>query len=63
MKTYQVDKDGFYGDFGGAYIPEILHRCVEELKNSYLKVLESEDFKKEFAQLLRDYVGRRLHFT
>ena len=46
MKTYQVDKDGFYGDFGGAYIPEILHRCVEELKNSYLKVLESEDFKK-----------------
>ena len=58
MKTYQVDKDGFYGDFGGAYIPEILHRCVEELKNSYLKVLESEDFKKEFAQLLRDYVGR-----
>ena len=58
MKTYQVDKDGFYGNFGGAYIPEILHRCVEELKNSYLKVLESEDFKKEFAQLLRDYVGR-----
>ena len=58
MKTYQVDKDGFYGDFGGAYIPEILHRCVEELKNSYLKVIESEDFKKEFAQLLRDYVGR-----
>ena len=58
MKPYQVDKDGFYGDFGGAYIPEILHRCVEELKNSYLKVLESEDFKKEFAQLLRDYVGR-----
>ena len=58
MKTYQVDKDGFYGDFGGAYIPEILHRCVEELRNSYLNVIESEDFKKEFAQLLRDYVGR-----
>ena len=58
MKTYQVDKDGFYGDFGGAYIPEILHRCVEELRNSYLNVIESEDFKNEFAQLLRDYVGR-----
>lgn len=32
MKTYQVNKEGYYGEFGGAYIPEILHRCVEELK-------------------------------
>ena len=39
-------------------MPEILHKCVEELKNTYLKVIESEDFKKEFDQLLRDYVGR-----
>ena len=58
MKTYQVDKNGFYGDFGGAYIPEILYQCVEDLKNAYQKVLDSESFKQEFAQLLRDYVGR-----
>ena len=58
MKTYQVNKEGYYGKFGGAYIPEILHRCVEELKNAYSKVLESEGFKKEFHQLLHDYVGR-----
>ncbi len=58
MKTYQVDGDGYYGEFGGAYIPEILHRCVEELKQSYLKIIESPTFKAEFEQLLRDYVGR-----
>lgn len=58
MKTYQVDKNGYYGEFGGAYIPEILHRCVEELQNTYLEVLESESFRQEFNQLLRDYVGR-----
>ncbi|MDH6343925.1 tryptophan synthase beta chain [Parabacteroides sp. PFB2-12] len=58
MKTYQVDKNGFYGQFGGAYIPEILHRCVEELQNTYLEVLESKSFREEFDQLLRDYVGR-----
>lgn len=58
MKTYQVNEEGYYGSFGGAYIPEILHRCVTDLKEAYLKVLESQDFKDEFAQLLRDYVGR-----
>lgn len=58
MKTYQVNENGYYGEFGGAYIPEILHQCVEELKNAYLQVLESKDFKQEFAALLRDYVGR-----
>lgn len=58
MKSFLVDQDGYYGEFGGAYVPEILHKCVEELKNTYLGVLESEDFKKEFDQLLRDYVGR-----
>lgn len=57
-RTYQVNQEGYYGEFGGAYIPEILHRCVEELKENYLKVLDSEDFKQEFAGLLRDYVGR-----
>ena len=58
MKTYQVNQEGYYGEFGGAYIPEILHRCVDELKNAYLNVLDSEDFKQEFNDLLHDYVGR-----
>lgn len=58
MNNYQADKNGYYGEFGGAYIPEILHRCVTELQQTYLQVIESEDFKKEFSQLLRDYVGR-----
>ncbi|KAA6342599.1 Tryptophan synthase beta chain [termite gut metagenome] len=56
--NYLVDQDGYYGEFGGAYIPEILHKCVEDLKNTYLEVLQSDDFKREFGQLLRDYVGR-----
>ena len=56
--SFLVDKDGYYGEFGGAYIPEILHKCVEELQNTYLKVLQSEDFNREYNQLLRDYVGR-----
>lgn len=58
MEKYQVDSNGFYGDFGGAYIPEILHRCVTELKEAYLNVLDSDEFKQEFSNLLRDYVGR-----
>ena len=58
MNNYQVNKNGYYGEFGGAYIPEILYRCVEELRESYLNILESDDFKKEFSLLLRDYVGR-----
>lgn len=61
MKSFLVDQDGYYGEFGGAYVPEILHKCVEELTNKYLEVIESEDFKKEFDQLLRDYVGRPPH--
>ena len=61
MKSFLVDQDGYYGEFGGAYVPEILHKCVEELQNTYLDVIESEDFKKEFDQLLRDYVGRLPH--
>lgn len=55
---YKVNENGYYGEFGGAYIPEILHRCVEELKVQYLKVLESESFRQEYDALLRDYVGR-----
>ncbi len=58
MNSYQADKNGYYGEFGGAYIPEILHKCVSELQSTYLQVIESEEFKKEFDQLLADYVGR-----
>lgn len=56
--SYLVNEEGYYGEFGGAYIPEILHRCVEELRTTYLQVLQSESFQQEFRQLLRDYVGR-----
>ena len=56
--SYLVNEEGYYGEFGGAYIPEILHRCVEELRSTYLEVLQSDSFRQEFHQLLRDYVGR-----
>ena len=56
--SYLADKDGYYGDFGGAFVPEILHRCVTELQEVYLDVLNSAKFQKEYGQLLRDYVGR-----
>jgi len=55
---YQVDERGFYGDFGGAYIPEMLYPNVEELRENYLRISESESFQKEFQSLLKDYVGR-----
>ncbi|MFA6702261.1 MAG: tryptophan synthase subunit beta [Dysgonamonadaceae bacterium] len=58
MQNYSVDNKGYYGEFGGSYIPEILHRCVTELQDSYLRIMESEEFKKEFDLLLHDYVGR-----
>lgn len=58
MKTYQVNQEGFYGEFGGAFVPEVLQQCITELKEAYSQVLESTDFKEEFNQLLRDYVGR-----
>lgn len=55
---FQVDENGYYGRFGGAYIPEILHRCVEELRQQYLPIMQSDSFRTEYAELLRDYVGR-----
>ena len=58
MKTFQVDENGYYGRFGGAYVPEILYRCVKNLQDNYLTVMQSEAFRLEFDQLLRDYVGR-----
>ena len=57
--TYQQpDIHGYYGKFGGAYIPEMLHRNVEELKLKYLDIMYDADFQKEFRHLLEDYVGR-----
>ena len=58
MANYNVNEEGFYGTYGGAYIPEILYKTVEDLKQAYLPILESEAFKQEFHALLRDYVGR-----
>ena len=55
---YQVDEKGFYGDFGGAYIPEMLYPNVEELRQNYIEISESESFQKEFQSLLQEYVGR-----
>ena len=55
---YQVDEKGFYGDFGGAYIPEMLYPNVEELRQNYIEISESDSFQKEFQSLLTDYVGR-----
>jgi tryptophan synthase beta chain len=56
--SYLVNQEGFYGDFGGAFIPEMLYHNVKELKDCYLNIIESDDFQKEYKQLLKDYVGR-----
>jgi tryptophan synthase beta chain len=56
--NYHVDKDGYYGQYGGAYIPEMLYPNIEELREKYLNITAMPDFKKEFDQLLKDYVGR-----
>ena len=56
--TYHANEKGYYGDFGGAYIPEMLYPNVEELRQQYLEITADPAFKKEFDQLLKDYVGR-----
>jgi len=53
-----VDGRGYYGEFGGAFIPEMLYPNVEELREHYIPIMQSPDFQAEFQQLLRDYVGR-----
>ena len=55
---FSVDDKGFYGEFGGAFIPELLYPNVEELQSKYLQVIGDPDFQQEFNLLLRDYVGR-----
>jgi tryptophan synthase beta subunit len=56
--SYFVDENGYYGQFGGAFIPELLYPNVKELEANYLKILASDSFKKEFKDLLNNFVGR-----
>lgn len=56
--SYNINNKGYYGEFGGAFIPEMLYPNVEELRQNYLKVMAEPEFQKEFNQLLKDYVGR-----
>lgn len=56
--SFEVDAEGYYGNFGGAWIPEILWSNVNALQRDYIAILEDLDFQKEFQELLRDYVGR-----
>lgn len=56
--SYHVNEKGYYGDFGGAFIPEMLYPNVEELRKKYLSISASAEFKTEFDSLLKDYVGR-----
>ena len=58
MSAYQVNEKGYYGKFGGAFIPEMLHPNIEELRNRYLDIMAEQSFQEEFQQLLKDYVGR-----
>ena len=55
---YNVDGKGFYGEFGGAFIPEMLYANIRELQENYLRIIESEDFRKEFKYFLKNYAGR-----
>ena len=56
--SYHVDKKGYYGEFGGAYVPEILYGTLEALREQYQEIIDSEEFLQEYYSLLRDYVGR-----
>ena len=56
--NYTVNEHGYYGNFGGAFIPEMLYPNVKELQENYLKIIYEESFQKEYLQLLKDYVGR-----
>ncbi len=56
--SYQVNENGYYGKFGGAYIPEMLYPNIEELRENYLQIMQDPSFQAAFHQLLKDYVGR-----
>ena len=55
---YKIDEKGYYGDFGGAYIPEMLYPNIAELRENYLQITGDADFQREFDSLLKNYVGR-----
>lgn len=56
--TFHIDAHGFYGEFGGAFVPDILRPNLDELTQKYAEIIESNDFQQEYHSLLRDYVGR-----
>ncbi len=56
--SYTIDENGYYGSYGGAYIPEMLYRNISQLQDNYLKIINSDAFQKEYKQLLADYAGR-----
>jgi tryptophan synthase beta subunit len=58
MNSTKPDKNGYYGEFGGAFVPEMLYPNVQELQENYEQIIQSDSFQKEFKSLLRDYVGR-----
>lgn len=58
IMTYNINEKGYYGEFGGAFIPEMLYPNVEDLRQNYLSIIQEPEFQKEFKQLLKDYVGR-----
>ena len=58
MNKYKPDEYGFYGEYGGAFIPEMLYPNIENLKNNYKKIINTDEFQREFKSLLKNYVGR-----
>ncbi|MDP4599688.1 MAG: tryptophan synthase subunit beta, partial [Polaribacter sp.] len=59
MKSkFQPDKNGYFGQYGGAFIPELLYPNVKELEDNYIQIIESEEFQIEYKSLLKDFVGR-----
>ena len=58
LGVWGIDEHGYYGNFGGAFIPEMLYPNVKELQENYLKIIYKEDFQNEFLYLLNDYAGR-----
>ena len=59
MKSkFHPDKSGYFGQFGGAFVPELLFPNVKELEDNYIQIIESEEFQQEYKDLLKEYVGR-----
>ena len=56
--NYKISKKGYYGEYGGAYVPELLYPCLEELKTNYKKIISDKGFREEYINLLKDYAGR-----